>query len=200
MKNENTQPPGKIKIAEAMRALLSKKSFNEITTAEIARLAGVTEALIYKYYKDKRDLLHQILTEYMKRYLLEGQKEMLGISGALKKLEKSIWTHINVYATNRVFARILLLEVRSFPDYYRSRSYKLVKEYSDILLEIIEEGMKNGEIRKDVSPSFLRQVILGSIEHVCLTDVVFDREINPDQRTEDLCRFIFQGISGRKRK
>lgn len=193
-------PPGKVKIAEAMRALLSKKTFNEITTAEIARHAGVTEALIYKYYKDKRDLLHQLLVEYMNRYLVEAQEEMRDIRGALKKLEKSIWTHINVYATNRVFARILLLEVRSFPDYYRSRSYKLVKEYSDILLEIIEEGMRSGEIRKDVTPSFLRQVILGSIEHICLTDVVFNREINPDQRTADLCRFIFKGITGRNGK
>ncbi len=200
MKNEKKLPPGKIKIAEAMRTLLSKKTFNEITTAEIARHAGVTEALIYKYYKDKRDLLHQLLVEYMNRYLVEAQEEMRGIQGALKKLEKSIWTHINVYATNRVFARILLLEVRSFPDYYRSRSYKLVKEYSDILLEIIEEGMKSGEIRKDVTPSFLRQVILGSIEHICLTDVVFNRDINPDQRTADLCRFIFKGITGRNGK
>ena len=54
-------PPGRIKIADALRGLLEQKEFNAITTAEIARSAGVTEALIYKYFKDKRDLLHQVL-------------------------------------------------------------------------------------------------------------------------------------------
>ncbi len=195
MKKDRPQPPGKIKIADAMRTLLGKKSFNEITTAEIAKNAGVTEALIYKYYKDKRDLLHQILAEYMKRYMEEAEEELKGINGSLNKLKKTIWTHINVYATNRIFAKILLLEVRSFPDYYRSKPYKLVRQYSEILLTIIEEGMKKGEIRKDVSSSFLRQVILGSIEHVCLTDVAFGREIKPDDLTDDLCKFIFKGIS-----
>jgi hypothetical protein len=38
-------------------------------------------------------------------------------------------------------------------------------------------------------------VILGSIENVCLTEVVFDREISPDVLTEDLCKFIFDGIA-----
>ena len=56
----------------------------------------------------------------------------------------------------------------------------------------------SGEIRGDLSPQFIRQVILGSMEHVCLTGVIFHREISPDELTEDLCRFIFQGIEGKK--
>ncbi|HDP80205.1 MAG TPA: TetR/AcrR family transcriptional regulator [Spirochaetes bacterium] len=200
MKNSKSDPPGKIKIADAMRLLLEKKAYNEITTAEIAKNAGVTEALIYKYYKDKKDLLYQILSEYMRKYMEEAQEELSGIEGTMNKLRKTIWTHVNVYATNRVFAKILLLEVRSFPDYYRSRPYGLVKEYSDILLTIIQEGVKNGELRKDLSLSFLRQVVLGSIEHVCLTDVAFNRPIDPDETTKNLCTFIFNGIMKQTRK
>ena len=44
-------PPGRIKIENALLALLEKKDFNAITTAEIAQKAGVTEPLIYKYFK-----------------------------------------------------------------------------------------------------------------------------------------------------
>jgi len=84
--------------------------------------------------------------------------------------------------------------VRNYPDYYRSETYDLVRRYSNNLLEIIEEGVKSGEIRRDLPPKFMRQVILGSIEHVCLTGIIFQRGITPDELTEDLCRFIFQGI------
>jgi TetR/AcrR family fatty acid metabolism transcriptional regulator len=187
-------PPGRIKIAEALRVLLESKDFGSITTAEIARTAGVTEALIYKYFRDKKDLLYQVLSEYLEHYDTRFEIDVKGIKGALNRLRKLIWSHINVYATDRVFAKILLIEVRSFSDYYTSKPYELVKKYSNILLTIIEEGIANGEIREGISPSVMRQVILGALENVCLTGVVFDRQISPDDLTESLCDVIFGGI------
>lgn len=190
-------PPGRIKIADALRVLLETKDFGAITTAEIAKTAGVTEALIYKYFKDKRDLLYQLLSEYLEHYDVQVERDLKGIKGALNKLRKLIWSHINVYATDRVFAKILLMDVRSFSDYYTSETYKLVKKYTEILLEIIQEGIKNQEIRNDIPPVFLRQAILGSIENICLTRVIFGRKISPDDLTEKLCEFVFKGVEYR---
>ena len=152
-------PPGRIKIGESIRLLLEKRDFGSITTAEIAKMAGVTEALIYKYFKDKRDLLYQVLREYLEHYDARFELDVKGIKGALNKLRKLIWSHINVYATDRVFAKILLIEVRSFPDYYTSEPYMLVKKYSNTLKSIIEEGVSKGEIRDDVAPSIIMQII-----------------------------------------
>lgn len=188
-------PPGRVKIADALRILMKSKDFNTITTAEIAKTAGVTEALIYKYFKNKRDLLHEVLAEHLEYYTARTEKELLTIDGALNKLRKLIWTHIHVYATDRVFAKILLLEARNHSNYFKSKPYRLVKRYSDVLHEILEEGIKNGEIRSGLSPSFIKQVILGSIEHVCLTGIVFNRDISADDLTENLCKFVFNGIA-----
>ena len=187
-------PPGRIKIVEALKELLEEKDFGAITTAEIAKNAGVTEALIYKYFKDKRDLLHQILSEYLEQYRAQITDDLRGIKGVFNQLRKLIWSHINVYATNRVFAKVLLIEVRNYPDYYRSETYERVKEYSDIVLKIIEEGVQTKEIRADISPKLMRYGILGSIEQVCLTGIIFGREIDPDDLTEQLCEFFFKGI------
>ncbi len=187
-------PPGRVKIANALRTLLEQKEFNAITTAEISRQAGVTEALIYKYFKDKRDLLHQILREYLEQYSLRVQDDLRGIKGTLNKLRKLIWSHINVYATNRVFARILLIEARNHSDYYHSDTYELVRAYSDAVLAILAEGVTSGEIRDDISIKLIRQIILGSIEQVCLTGITFEREIDPDGLTEEICEIIFKGI------
>ena len=187
-------PPGRIKITGALKSLLERKEFSAITTAEIARKAGVTDALIYKYFKDKRDLLHQVLSEYLEQYRTQITLDLKGIKGALNKLRKLIWSHINVYATNRVFARILLIEVRNYPDYYKSETYGRVKEYSDIVLQIINEGIRNRKIRDDLPPRLLRHTILGSIEQVCLSGITFGKNIDPDDLTEQLCEFIFHGI------
>lgn len=191
-------PPGRIKITQALKLLLEKKEFSAVTTAEIAKQAGVTEALIYKYFKDKRDLLHQVLREYLEQYQVQVENDLKGIKGALNRLRKLIWSHINVYATNRVFAKILLLEVRNYPDYYKSETYELVKIYSNTVLRIIEEGIRNKEIREDLDPKLIRLGIIGSIEQVCLSGVVYGREISPDDITENLCEFIFKGIDRNK--
>ncbi len=192
--NQKPYPPGRIKITDSLKSLLEQKEFNSITTAEIAKKAGVTEALIYKYFRDKRDLLYQVLTEYLKQYNISFKTELKGIKGALNKLRKLIWTHFNAYSTNRVFARILLIEARNQQDYYSSETYDFVKHYSNVLLEIIEEGIQNGEIRDDISKKIMRQSILGSIEHICLTRITFNHEISPDDLTGELCELIFAGI------
>jgi AcrR family transcriptional regulator len=192
--NSKPLPPGRIKIVQALKSLLVEKEFSAITTAEIARNAGVTEALIYKYFKDKRDLLHQVLSEYLEQYRDQLGQDLKGIKGTLNKLRKLIWSHINVYATNRVFAKILLIEVRNYPDYYKSETYSLVKEYSNIVLQIIEEGIRDREIRDDVPARLIRHSILGSIEQVCLSGITFEKEINPDDLTEQICEIIFRGI------
>jgi len=192
-------PPGRVKITQALKSLLEKKEFSAITTAEIAKNAGVTEALIYKYFKDKRDLLHQVLREYLEQYGVQLEQDLKGIKGALNKLRKLIWSHINVYATNRVFARILLVEVRNHPDYYKSETYELVTIYSNTVLSMIQEGIREGEIRKDLSPKLIRHGILGSIEQVCLSSIIFGRNISPDDLTEELCEFIFQGIKQKEK-
>ena len=195
---EKPLPPGRIKIVQALKSLLEEKEFSAITTAEIARNAGVTEALIYKYFRDKRDLLHQVLSEYLEQYREQITLGLKGIKGAFNKLRKLIWSHINVYATNKVFAKILLIEVRNYPDYYKSETYERVKEYSDIVLQIIEEGVRNREIRNDLPAKLMRHSILGSIEQVCLSGIIFDKDINADELTEQLCKIIFKGIQRRQ--
>jgi AcrR family transcriptional regulator len=119
-KPNHSDPPGKIKIAEALKLLLREKDFNSITTADISRTSGVNEALIYRYYKDKRGLLHDVLAEYLEDYVEKMAFEMKGIKGATNKLRKLIWATIYLYHQDRVFAKILLLEVRNFRGYFES--------------------------------------------------------------------------------
>jgi TetR/AcrR family transcriptional regulator, fatty acid metabolism regulator protein len=187
-------PPGRIKIEQALRSLLETNDFNAITTATIAKTAGFTEALIYKYYKDKRDLLHQVLIGYNKKFLAQVERDQKSIRGSLNKLRKVIWSTLDSYATNRVYSKILLLEVRNYHDYFKSEAYEGLQTYGRILLDLIEEGVREGEIRNDIPPKFIRQVILGGIEYLCLPNIVFNKEFTADELIDDLCDLIFSGI------
>jgi AcrR family transcriptional regulator len=188
-------PPGQIKIKNALRTLLEEKDFNSITTAEIARTSGVNEALIYRYFKDKRGLLHQVLANDLQRFVHQIQTELETKTSALDKLHSLIHLHFHYYAKNRIFAKILLLEVRNYPAYYESETYRIVQDYGKMILEIIQTGVKNGEIKKQIDPHPIRQAILGGVEHMCLPGVIFGGHIPSDQYADDLFEIISKGIS-----
>ncbi|MBT8350993.1 MAG: TetR/AcrR family transcriptional regulator, partial [Deltaproteobacteria bacterium] len=160
--------PSKIRLANAMNRLLRNKDFNSITTAEISRVAEANEALIFRHFKDKRGLLHHVLHEYLLDFNTRIQNELKKQHGAINKLSYLIRDSIRMYDSNRVFAKILLLEVRNYPDYFESATYWLVKFYVKLITEIIQEGVEAGEIRDDIPPPKIRDLILGGIEHFCM--------------------------------
>jgi len=191
-------PPGKVKIMGALKVLLEQKEFTSITISELAAAAGVTEGLIYKYFKDKRDVLHVVLSDYVDFFLTRLETELRDTEGALNKLRKLIRIHITMYAHNRVFSRILILEVRNHPDYFHSDAYNTVKRYTSLLMGIIEEGRAEGSIRRDIPAEVIRQLILGGIEHTCLPNVLFHHALNPEEASDQLCEIVFRGITERR--
>lgn len=191
--NKKLSPPGRIKIMKAISELMKEKDFHSITTSEIAATAGVTEGLIYKYFKDKKDLLYQVLNDLFQTFHDHIVSKIEASQSSIDKLSIIIKTSLKTYTQNRVLAKILLLEVRNSPNYFESEAYEMVKMYSRTILDIINQGMEAGEIRSDINPHALRQVLLGAIEHACLGEVIFGRELNTDQVSDHICNIIFRG-------
>ena len=189
-----TSPPGKLKIAGAMRTLLEDRTFESITIAELAATAGVTEGLIYKYFKDRRDILHHVLKEHYQQFLVQIDRDLQGIDGALNKLQKIIWSSIERYANHRVFARIILLEVRNSEGYFHSEAYALVKQFNRIIIGIINEGIAGGEIRDNLPPAYIRNAIFGTIEHSCLNRIFFNEPVSTADTAKIITDLLFQGI------
>lgn len=179
---------------KALVTLLKNKDFHSITTAGIAAQAGVTEGLIYKYFKDKKDLLYEVLKDHFNLFQEQIEQNLKGETSSLDKLCLIIKNTIESYTGNRVFARILLLEVRSSPDYFNCAAYDMVKVYAGTILDIILQGQARGEINRDIDPYVFRQVILGSIEHACLREVLFGSEIDSNNVSERICRILFKGV------
>ena len=140
-----------------------------------------------------------MLEEYLRIFVDRLVVDLKGIEGSLNKLRRFIWSTIHFYASDKVFSRILLLEVRRYRIYFESEAYQLVKEYSKILKEdIIEEGMRNGEIRNDISARNLRDMVSGCIEHLVLPGSLFEREIDADELTRNACVILFDKLAVKK--
>lgn len=190
-----SSPAGRTRIMNSMIRLLDVREFNRITTAEIAREAEVTEGLIYKYFRDKKDLLYQVLVELFRQVIDRIERETATATGAHDKLKTFIRASVASYAGSRVLSRILLLEVRNSQSFFASNAYGLVRQYSGILARILKEGMDAGEFARDLEIRALREIIFGAIEHACLACIIFNREIEVDRVADQLCRVLFRGIT-----
>jgi len=188
-------PPGKRKIVQAMRGLLEERAFETITIAEIAAEAEVTEGLLYKYFHDKRDLLHHVLREHYEMFIAGIERDLQGIDGALNKLRKIIWANIERYVNQKVFARIIMLETRNSARYFETEAYVLVRQFIGIVDGVIKEGIAAGEIRADLPPTLIRNAIFGAIEHSCLRLVIFNGAVSTNETARLIADLIFNGIA-----
>ncbi len=190
-------PLGRQKIIDALKSLLKTKGFQEITWGEIARKAGVSEALIYQYFKTRNGLLYFVLAEYLKEYKQVIWAECDETKGALNKLRVLIHGLLSVYNDNRVFARILLLEVRNFKDYFDSEAYALVREMGVKFLVTIEDGIREGAIRSDIPAARMRQTLLGGVEHAILPYVIFQKQADIETIAHELAILMVDAVKRR---
>jgi len=187
-------PPAKVRIASALRKLLETRDFHSITTAEIARTAEANEALIYRYFGDKRGLLHNVLGTYLKEMLDKINSNLFNLKKPVDRLRRIIRDTIDIYNRQRVFAKIVLVEARNFPGYFDSDSYQLVRRYAHLYTDTINVGTKNGDFRNDIPPSYLRDAIIGMIEHQVMPHVIFGTPIDTENLTETVYTIVLQGI------
>ena len=59
------------KILDVGYKLIMKKGYYHTNTAEIAKAAGVSSGIVYRYFKDKKDILLQSLKEQVEEVLFE---------------------------------------------------------------------------------------------------------------------------------
>ncbi len=154
-------------ILQSATRLFSHHGFAQATLSQVAKDAGITTSGIYNYFKSKEEILFAIIQGFMNR-CLEGLEEHLeGIQGPENKLRKAIWFHCHVYSQGKKEIQIIL-ESRSFPAFYESQAYVALRDYSRVITRVIKEGMDQGAFQNLSRPGILRDMILGTVDHLAL--------------------------------
>lgn len=165
-------------IVEAASATFSAKGFEAASIAEIARAAGVSDGLIYRYFANKRDLLYRVLQVFYERILTEVEGEMAGAPDFRAKLHRLVRRHFEVFVADRGLCRLFLSEVRVASDYKGSEIQALNRRYTKVLTTLIEDAIGRGEVRPEVSPRLVRDVLFGAIEHIAWPHVNGDGRLD----------------------
>jgi TetR/AcrR family fatty acid metabolism transcriptional regulator len=186
-------------ILKAANQVFVEKGFNGATISQIAQVAHIADGSIYNYFKSKEDILFSIPEERMQEFFSGLHEHLKGIKGAPNKLRKIIWYQLNFYEKNADYSKLLLIELRQHPGFNQSKAYRLIRQYSKVILKVIEEGKNEKTIRKEIDPHMVRDLILGGIEHFAIRGLIMGRIPNLTEATNVICDLLLSGVAEKDR-
>lgn len=154
-----------VEILTAARECFLEKGFDRSSVSEIAAKVGVVEGLVYTYYPTKRDLLNDVLRAMYEPLIRDMDESFSRIHGVRSRLRYLIWRHLRVYVEEPNLSRLVLHEVRTGPEYFKSVLHDLHVRYTAFLVRTIEEAIGHGDIRPETDVELLRSMVYGGIEH-----------------------------------
>lgn len=181
------------KIMSVTRTMLTEKGYDNIVTTEVAERCGISEATIYKYFDSKRDLLIQVAEQWFDELLREDHRSVTG-RGTLEALRQLVWRNLSVVRREPALTRFVLLDLRPDPAYRSMPVFELNRRFTAQITEVLVEGVRCGELRKDVPISLLRDMIFGCIEHQTWAFLRGEGDFSVEEVTDGIATVIFRGM------
>jgi TetR/AcrR family fatty acid metabolism transcriptional regulator len=185
-------------ILKAAQHVFAQKGFQAATVADIAKKAHVSEATIYEYFSSKEELLFSIPAETIKAYHEKNREILPHLQGAANKLRFLINRHLGLYDANPDYATVVMLTLKGSRNFLKTDAYKIVQSSARNYIQVLEEGIQNGEFRPDIKPYLVRALIWGSIEHLVTRKSLLGKPENLPALAGDIYDTIFSGIRASK--
>lgn len=182
-------------ILQVARELFSDKGYEHCSMAEIAARVGVVEGTVYKYFESKRELLLTMLGDWYEGMFGDYAEDLRGVHGTRARLQFLIWRHLHTLHDHPDLCRLTFNEFRVEKDYHGSALQKHNRRYTELLVQVLQEGVNAGDIRADLPVSLLRDMIFGGIEHHCWPWLCGHGSLDIDAVAEQVASLLWQGMA-----
>lgn len=182
-------------IITAAASLFAAKGFQGTTTREIAKTAGISEALVFKHFPTKRALYAAILAEKASFSELLATVE----ESARKRDDMRVFAMIAGYrirrATDPTMLRLLLfsaLEGHEISDMFFQNQHRIFYDY---LAGYIERRISEGAFR-NVDPLLAARAFIGMVVHHRLLHEIFGvpAHRSPEDTVDTYVTLFLEGL------
>lgn len=147
-------------LCDAAVRLFSTKGFHGTTIESVARAANVSTGLIYKYFKDKEDLLFVAFNELLEDYSTEIPKAAALEVDPLGKFRAAVHAYAQVLDKRK---RTVLLANRASHSLGRERLNLIMQKevkINSLIAEVVDECVSTGAFRGIDAQMFTYQVVV----------------------------------------
>ncbi|MDO9558175.1 MAG: TetR/AcrR family transcriptional regulator [Syntrophales bacterium] len=155
----------KKQIIDAARKLIVQKGSEHLTIRTIAREVNLSEAAIYRHFKNKREILSFLMSHIMTSMLDEIDRTAANGSPSLETVQAILKNHLSKIEQSRGMSFQIIAEVISFGDGKLNRQvYESINIYIEKLKDLISAGVKGGFIREDIDLDACAMLLFGMIQ------------------------------------
>jgi AcrR family transcriptional regulator len=203
--NAEPLPKRRLKPAERTRALLSaarqvfsEHGYQRATTAQIAQVAGVSEATVFTYFPGKRELCIQVIKDWYDEISSALERDVPRLNGVHAKLSHVVRAHLlTLLADGSGLCALVLSEGRAAEPDLAQVITDCKRRYTAPLMDCLAEAQAQGQIRQDMPLRLLRDVVYGSMEHVLWDAITTLKRPLIDHTAEQLTELIWSALMPR---
>jgi AcrR family transcriptional regulator len=200
LKHRSSRLTGEQRVSEILR--VAREAFREsgyegTTVLAIAARLGVVEGLIYKYFDSKRALLNRVLEDWYEGLYEDYARNLSGIRGCRQQLRYLIWRHVRTLGDDPQTCRLVLKEVRAEPNYLDSELHHMNRRYTQLLVDVLQNGIRGGEFRRNIPLPLVRDMVYGCVEHHLWGFLYGQSSLEPDRLADQITDLLCDGIHAR---
>lgn len=185
-------------LLDAARAAFAEHGYEATSIAAIARRAGVSDGLLYRYFTDKRALLGAVLERYMEEMIARARLAIGGAAGFKARLEALIGAQLAAFAEDPDICDLYIRELRDTGAIPAGSPLRLAtRRYTDLLVEIVREAEAAAEIEPGTDPRMIRDLVFGGIEHIAWHSLTGGPPLDVEDIAGRLARLVARGIAAR---
>lgn len=181
-------------ILGAGQQVLSARGYAGASIAAIARQAGISDGLVYRYFANKRDLLLAVLANFYNRVIEDLEALLDNEAGFRARIRAIVHAHLRLFAADAEMCRLFLTEVRVAEDYRSSAIFRLNQRYTSIVVRVAADGLAEGVIGDGTDPRLLRDMLFGGIEHFAWRHLEDGRPIALEESAARIADTLLNGV------
>ena len=182
------------RILDAAVKVFAEKGFFQARVSDIARMAGVADGTIYLYFKNKDDLLISIFEEKMKEINVKFRDALGTEKDSVQRFRRLIAMHLAGFQAYPELAAVLQVELRQSSRFMREYKKVELKNYLDLMGDVVREGQQQGVFRKDIPLGLVKRFVFGALDEVVSTWVLAGRPYDLESLTDPLVDLFLNGL------
>jgi len=149
--------------------VIDELGIQALSTREIARRQGISEAALFRHYKSKNELLIEVLDHFAKFDNEIFQSAKLKNLSPKESIKYFITKTVEYYENYPAITSIMqLFDVLRYDVELSDKVRQILDNQTTIIRDLIEEAKKEGEISIETDSIILTNILMGSIREICL--------------------------------
>jgi TetR/AcrR family transcriptional regulator len=151
-------------IVQAVLSVISRTGVGKLTTAALAREAGISEANLYRHFKNKNAIMMETVAFVRGKIARNMEEAFNGPDEPLNKLRKFYNLQLQLMEMNSGILRFMFSDELHTSEKLREKLLAAMYAFSDTLANLIKAGQKNGSVQRELDPKTTSLMLIAMVQ------------------------------------